>query len=54
MGSAGGYALGVKEPQVAPSELAPTGVRSACMQVGDLMLQDSWQSQDSRRPGDTL
>ena len=54
MGSVGGYALVMREPQVNPSELAPTGVRSACMQVGDLMLQDSWQSQDSREPGDTL
>ena len=54
MGSAGGYAVGMREPQFIQSELAPAGARSACRQVGDLMLQDSWQSQDSREPGDTL
>ena len=51
MGSAGGYAVGMREPQVIPSELAPTGVRSACMQEGDLMRSDRWQRQDSREPG---
>ena len=46
--------MGMREPQVTPSELAPAGARSACMQVGDLMLQDSRQSQDSREPGGAL
>ena len=54
MGSAGGYAVGMREPQVIPSELAPTGVRSACMQEVDLMHSDRWQRQDSRAPGEAL
>lgn len=54
MGSVGGYAVGMREPQCIQSEQAPAGLRSAWMQVGDLMLQGSWQGQDSREPGDTL
>ena len=54
MGSAGGYAVGMRQPQFIQSELAPAGLRSAWMQVGDLMLQDSWQSQDSREPGGAM
>ena len=54
MGSAGGYAVGMREPQLIQCELAPAGARSACMQEGDLMHSDRWQSQDSREPGGAL
>jgi hypothetical protein len=54
MGSAGGYAVGMRQPRDIQSELTPAGQRSAWMQVGDLMLQDSWQSQGSREPGGAL
>ena len=54
MGSAGGYAVGMRQPQFIQSELAPAGTLAACMQVGDTMLLDSWQSQDSREPGGAL
>jgi hypothetical protein len=54
MGSAGGYALGMRQPQDIESELTPVGTLAACMQEGDTMLLDSWQSQDSREPGGAL
>lgn len=46
--------MGMREPQVTPSELAPAGARSACMQVGYLMLSEVRQSQDSREPRGAL
>lgn len=46
--------MGMREPQVTLSELAPEGARSACMQVGYLMLSEVRQSQDSREPGGAL
>jgi hypothetical protein len=51
MGSAGGYALAMREPQDIQSELAPVGTLAARMQEGDVMLLDSWQSQGWREPG---
>ena len=51
MGSAGGYAVGVNQPQVTLSKLAPAEVVAARMQEGDLMRSDRWQRQDSREPG---
>ena len=54
MGSVGGYAVGMREPQVNLSELAPVGTLAACMQEGDLMLLDARQSQGSREPGGAL
>ena len=51
MGSAGGYALGMREPQDSQSELASAGTLAACMQEGDAVLLDIWPSQDSREPG---
>ena len=46
MGSVGGYAVGMREPQVNLSELAPVGTLAACMQEGDLMLLAGWQSRE--------
>ena len=34
MGSAGGYALGMREPQFIQSELAPVGTLAACSPGG--------------------
>jgi hypothetical protein len=46
MGSVGGYALAMREPQDIQSELAPVGTLATCMQEGDAMLLDSWQSRE--------
>ena len=54
MGSAGGYAVGMSEPQFVLSKLAPAEVVAARMQEGDLMRPDGWQSQDSREPDGAL
>jgi hypothetical protein len=54
MGSAGGYALGMRQPQDIESELTPAGTLAARMQEGDVMLPNRWQSQDSREPGGAL
>jgi hypothetical protein len=54
MGSAGGYAVGMRQPQFIQSELAPAGLLAPYMQEGDVMLPDGWQSQDSREPSGAM
>ena len=54
MGSAGGYAVGMRQPQDIQSELTPAGTLAARMQEGEAMHLDSWPSQDLRELGDAL
>jgi hypothetical protein len=54
MGSVGGYAVGMRQPQDVESELAPAGTLAARLQEGEAMHLDSWPSQDLRELGDAL
>jgi len=52
--SAGGYAVGMREPQIIQIKLAPAGTLAACMEEWGAMLLDRWQSQGWGEPGDNL
>jgi len=54
MGSAGGYAVGMRQPQDIERELTSAGTLAARLQEGEAMHLDIWPSQDLRELGDPL